>query len=126
MTCARFQDLRSDFKTLYRMKYDLYIEGIGSGIKSDSRSFFKFANMKWISSGYPPSMFFESQTIRAPEDVVNLFAEFFQSVYVSEGEPVLLPALDTLPDEEHESHKVSQTAVEEAIFWTGWTEGSGT
>jgi hypothetical protein len=56
-TCAWFQDLRSDIKTLHRMKYDLYIEGIGSGIKSDPRSFFKFANMKRISSGYSSSMF---------------------------------------------------------------------
>jgi hypothetical protein len=33
--CARFQDLRSGLKSLHRMKYDLYIEGIESGIKSD-------------------------------------------------------------------------------------------
>jgi hypothetical protein len=35
------------------MKYDLYIERIESGIKSDPRTFFKFANMKRNSSGYP-------------------------------------------------------------------------
>jgi hypothetical protein len=45
--CARFQDLRGDFKSLHRMKFDLYIEGIESGIRSD----YKFANMKRNSSG---------------------------------------------------------------------------
>jgi hypothetical protein len=39
-TCARFQDLRSDFKSIHRMKYDLSIEGIESGIKSNPRRFF--------------------------------------------------------------------------------------
>jgi hypothetical protein len=38
-TCARFQDLKGDFKLLHRMKYDLYIKGIESAIKSDPRTF---------------------------------------------------------------------------------------
>jgi hypothetical protein len=37
---------------------------------------------------------------------VSLFVEIFQGVYMSEGEPVSLPTLNTLPDEEHESHNV--------------------
>jgi hypothetical protein len=41
--CARFQNLRGDFKSLHRMKH---------GIKSDPLSFFKFANMKRNSSGF--------------------------------------------------------------------------
>jgi hypothetical protein len=45
--------------------------------------------MKRNFSGYPSSMFIESQSARGPKEVVNLFAEFFQGVYVSEGEPVL-------------------------------------
>jgi hypothetical protein len=44
--CVRFQYLKGDFKSLHRMKYGLYIEGIESVIKSDPRSFFGFANMK--------------------------------------------------------------------------------
>jgi hypothetical protein len=42
--CVRFQDLRGDFKSLHRMKYDLYVEWIDSGINSDQRSFFAYAN----------------------------------------------------------------------------------
>jgi hypothetical protein len=78
------------------MKYDLYtyIEGIESEIKSDSRSFFKFANMKRNSSGYPSSILFESQSVRGPEEI----------------ELVSVLTLDTLPDEDHESHKVSYPA----------------
>jgi hypothetical protein len=70
-------------------------------LKNDMRSFFKFE--KRNSSGYPSSMFFESQSARGPEEAVNLFAEFFQDVYVSEAEPTL----NSWPDEEHDSHKVS-------------------
>jgi hypothetical protein len=47
--------------------------------------------------------------------------EAFQSVYVSQGELIWLPTIDTLPDEEYESHNVSlvqitQTAIEKAIL----------
>jgi hypothetical protein len=112
------------------MKYDMYIDWIESGIKSNPRSFFKFANMNRNSSGYPSSMFFESQSARGPVKVVNWFVEFFHAVYVKEGEPVSFPTLDTLPDEEHESHKVSlvqltHTAVEEAILGLNEQKGSG-
>jgi hypothetical protein len=71
--CAQFQDLRSVFNEI--REYDLYIEGIESGIKSEPRSFFKCAKMKRDPSGYPSSMFFESQSARDPEKGVNLFAE---------------------------------------------------
>jgi hypothetical protein len=62
---------------------------------------------------------------------VKLFAEFFQDLYVSEGEPVLLPTIDTLPDEKHEEHKVSlvqltQTTVEKAILGLDEQKGPGT
>jgi hypothetical protein len=58
---------------------------------------------------------------------VNLFVQFFQGVYVSEGETVLLPTLDTLPDEEHESSLVqlTQTAVEEGILRLDEQKGLG-
>jgi hypothetical protein len=56
--------------------------------------------------------------------------EFFHGIYVIKGEPVSFPTLDTLPDEEHESHKVSlvqltQTAVEEAILGLDEQKGMG-
>jgi hypothetical protein len=107
VVCAEFQDLRGDFKSFHRIKYNLYIKGIESGIKNDPQSFFKFAIMKRNSFGYPSSMFFESQSARGPEEAVDLFAEFLQEVNVSEDEPVSFPTLDSLSDEKHESHKVS-------------------
>jgi hypothetical protein len=78
--CARFKDLRGDFKSRHRMKYDLNIEGIESSIKNIPRSFSKFANMKRNSSGYPSSMFFESQSAGGLEEVVNWFEEFFHTL----------------------------------------------
>jgi hypothetical protein len=86
--------------------------------------------MKRNSSGYPSSIFFESQSARGPKEVVTLLAEFFQGVYVSEGEPVSLPMLNTFPDEKHESHKVSliqltHTAVEKVILQLDEQRGLG-
>jgi hypothetical protein len=71
--------------------------------------------MKRNSSGCPSSMFFESQSARGPEKVVNLFVEFFQGDYVNEGELVLLPTLDTLPDEDTLSSSGTQQL--RRLFW---------
>jgi hypothetical protein len=75
--CARFQDFKGGFKSLHRMKYDLCIEELKGGIKSEPQKKFKFANIKRNSSGYSSSMLFESQSARGPEEVVNWFVNFF-------------------------------------------------
>jgi hypothetical protein len=52
--------------------------------------------MKRNATGYPSPLFFESKSAQGPVEVVNLLAEFFRGVYVSEGEPVSSPTFDTL------------------------------
>jgi hypothetical protein len=42
----RFRDLSGVFKGMHRLKYSQYIERIEAGLKSNPRSFFKFANLK--------------------------------------------------------------------------------
>jgi hypothetical protein len=56
-----------------------------------------YQNIKNFSECYPSSIFFELQSIRGPEEIVNFFVEFYQGVYVSESESVSLPTLDTFP-----------------------------
>jgi hypothetical protein len=53
----RFRDLRGAFKGMHCLKYAQYIERIEAGLKSKPSCFFKFANLKRNSSGYPSAMF---------------------------------------------------------------------
>jgi hypothetical protein len=73
--CSKFRDLRCDFKVLHRLKYQEHIENVESGIKTNPHIFFKFADMKRNSTGYPSSIFFKDQAARNPEGIANLFAK---------------------------------------------------
>jgi hypothetical protein len=113
---------------MHRLKYDQYIKKIESNIKTVPRSFFKFADMKRNTSGYPSTMFLEDQTARDPQEIANLFANFFQSVYVKDDDPSISM---TTPDcADQNQHKVSliqftETAVHEAILELDEQKGPG-
>jgi hypothetical protein len=51
-------------------------------VKDNPRGLFKYADMKRNASGYPSSMFLGSDCARDSQSIANLFAGFFQSVYV--------------------------------------------
>ena len=126
--CSRFRDLRCDFKLLHRLKYMEYIGKIESGIKTDPRKFFKFADMKRNSSGYPSTMFFKNQAARNPEELANLFAKFFQEVYVKDDDSLNL--LNNVSIADPNPHKVSliqftETEIEEAILGLDGQKGPG-
>jgi hypothetical protein len=76
----------SNFKSLYRIKYEQYIKTIENGIKTNPRCFFKFAVLKRNSSVYSSSMYLKDQAAQNPEEIANLFAIFFQEVYVKDDE----------------------------------------
>jgi hypothetical protein len=80
----RFQNLRADFKTLHRLKHVEYINKVECELKSNPCEFFKLVNLKRKSCGYPSSMFFENTCAQNPQEITNLFSNFYQSVYVED------------------------------------------
>jgi hypothetical protein len=50
--------------------------------KSNPRFFFKFANWKQNSSGYPSAMFLGGACLRNAQEIADLFGEYFQCVNV--------------------------------------------
>jgi hypothetical protein len=104
----RFRELRRDFKGLHRLKYAQYIVRIEGGLKNTPRGFFKYADMKHNASGYPSSMFLGSNCAQDSQSIANLFAGFFQSLYVRD---------DWIPDGDlptpGEGHKMSAIEVSE-------------
>jgi hypothetical protein len=123
----RFRNLRQDFNSLHRIKYNQFVNNTESKIKSDSRSFFKFVDLKRNSSGYPSQMFFKNQSAHGPQDIANLFASFFQSGYVQDdGDHIS----SYTPDSDDHQQKVSllqftENAVHEAILDLNEQKGPG-
>jgi hypothetical protein len=120
--------LRCDFKVLHRLKYREHIENVESGIKTNLHIFFKLADMKRNSTGYPSSIFFKDQAARNPEEIANLFAKKFQEVYMKEDDS--LNFLKNVPIAESNSHKVSpiqltEPEIEEAILGLDGKKGPG-
>ncbi len=127
IVAGRFCDLRSNFKVIHRIKYNQYIEKIEENIKNDPRSFFRYANFKRNSNGYPSSLFYGSQTARDTLDIANLFAKFFQSVYVEDLDPRPMRSSEIVDEN---SRKVSliqftEEAVEKAILQLDEQKGPG-
>jgi hypothetical protein len=76
----RSRDLRDAFKGMYRLKYAQHIERIEVGLKTNPRYFFKFANLKRNSSGYPSATFMGDTYARNEQKIANLFGEYYQGV----------------------------------------------
>jgi hypothetical protein len=74
-------------------------------------------------------MFFNDQAARNPQVIANLFANFFQEVYVKEDDS--LSFLNNVPIDESNSHKLSliqftEPKIKEAILRLDGLDGSGT
>jgi hypothetical protein len=80
--CLYDTALGRDFKILHRLKYAYSIGRIEGGWKNNPQGFVKYADMKRNASGYPLSMFLRSDCARVSQSIANLFAVFFQSVYI--------------------------------------------
>jgi hypothetical protein len=115
----RFRELMGDFQSLHRLKYAQYIVRIESGLKNNPRGFFMYADMKRNASGYPSSMFLGSNCAWDSHNIADLFAGFFQCVYVQE---------DWIPDSDgHKmpSIEVSEDEVECAFLSLDVNKGPG-
>jgi hypothetical protein len=54
------------------------------GIKSDSKTFFGYVDLKKMRIGYPSVMHFEGCLACGPDDICNLFADFIQRTYADD------------------------------------------
>jgi hypothetical protein len=112
----RFRELRPNFKSLHRLKYVQYIVRIERGLKNNLRGFFRYADMKHNASGYLTSMFLGNDCAWGSQSIANLFAGFFQNVYVQDDW-----ILDSDLPTSDEGHKMSAIEVfkdeVECVFW---------
>lgn len=77
-----FSDLRLKCTKLSSELYKSYIKDVEEGLRVDARKFWHFINDKKKDRGLPDIMKLGNIVARGSESVSNLFASFFESVYL--------------------------------------------
>lgn len=78
---SRFSELRRKSKNLMNYDYLRYVSSCENNIKSDPKNFWKFVSSSRRDSGIPSAISYNEQTAVNPNDVSQLFATYFKSVY---------------------------------------------
>lgn len=81
-----FRFLRSEFNALNLLSYKQYIEKTQIEIKSNPKTFWTFINSKKKSNGFPSIMNYDNIDSSSPQTIVDMFADFFKSVYQNDNQ----------------------------------------
>ena len=79
-----FVQHRREFQFLHRFLYRNYLWSIEQNLKLDSKRFWVYINSSKKSSGYPNQMVYKDQISTDLQTSVNLFADYFCTVYNSD------------------------------------------
>lgn len=83
-----FKRLRREFDFLSNFLYKRYIAEMESHITNNPKSFWLFFNAKKTSNGIPKSMIHGQLSANEEQDVANLFAMYFLSIYEDSTTPL--------------------------------------
>ena len=81
----KFKELRRLAKTEIRKEYLNFVSHSETIMKDDPKKFWSFVNMKKKRSSVPGHMIHEGKTLTSPEDIVNAFAQQFETVFVCDS-----------------------------------------
>lgn len=70
---------QKEFNFLNKFLYKQYIVNTENKIKSNPKSFWKFIKSKKQSSDIPSAMTYENNITENPQDIANMFADYFRS-----------------------------------------------
>jgi hypothetical protein len=79
-----FDVARSEYKLVSRNSYEHYRENLESSIKTNTKAFFKYVDLKKNRVGLPSVTKFEEKVATTAEAKCEVFAEFIQSTYADE------------------------------------------
>lgn len=81
MNYTFFSEIRKQYKQAAKIAKDRYLSKMESSLKSNPKSFFKFINERRRSNAIPSSMKYNDLQANELQDIADLFAKFFGSVY---------------------------------------------
>lgn len=73
-----------EFDELRDTLYNRYIATIENNIISDPAEFWKFAKMNQKTSSYPSEMFYEHDIANNSEQILELFARYYEKSYIAD------------------------------------------
>lgn len=94
-----------EFNELNDALHKQYIDKIQSDIKTNPADFWKFAKIGNKHSTYPNQMRYSDNCGHSLEEIVELFANYFESIYVADDQPW------TFNDVFHESYDAAEVTV---------------
>lgn len=77
----QFSLFRRRFKTESRDCYRKYIDSVEDGLRNNSKYFWKYIRHRQVNTRIPDVMKYNSHESNDPEEICNMFSEFFYSVY---------------------------------------------
>ena len=83
-----FKLYRSRCKHLIKASYKEYIHRIENNISTDPKSFWAFVQSKKGGTRIPGVMHFNDSQLTSPEEIVNAFGEYFNSVYIASNDDI--------------------------------------
>jgi hypothetical protein len=119
-----YKKLRTKYHDLHRHCYSAYLRSIETGIKTDPKSFFSFANHKRKITGFPKSMKLGDKSADGSENCSELFADYFESVY-TEDDNSRIPEIPSLGDSGLNSLQFNLSDIEAALNAIDANKGPG-
>lgn len=114
----------NEFDQLSTQLYEQYIKDVQANIKSNPNEFWRFAKLNQKSSLYTHEMQLDENVASTPSDIVELFADFFESNYRMDEEQWSFDDVYTAPSSYREVN-VSLLDMETAIHSLEWQGGIG-
>ena len=93
-----YELIKASLKTSLSSAYHQYILNIQTSIKSKPDTFWSYIRSVNKTDGFPNSMLFNNVESDDPLSIANMFASFFESVYVLDKTTVDLKCFDYLTD----------------------------
>lgn len=86
VTSEEYEKACNEFNELNDKLQNEYINQIQNNVKSDPASFWKFAKIDNSSKTFPTEMHYLDQNGATPNEIVGLFATYFESIYETDDQ----------------------------------------
>ncbi|XP_037042123.1 uncharacterized protein LOC119078631 [Bradysia coprophila] len=96
-----FNESRSKFEEYRKELYEQFIQQQASNLSKNPKEFWKHLNQRRKSNNLPDILNFENKTATTDQEKADLFAEYFEDVYVNHEEDEFLDSFIMNRDEEN-------------------------
>lgn len=121
---AEYETVLREFNELNERRHGDYILRVQENVKSDPKQFWNFAKISGGSTTYPCQMYYNDNVSQSLNETVNLFADYFESIYVQDDQPWHFDEVYREPPNAIELN-ITLSDIEFAIDSIKWKSGAG-